>query len=567
VPGGGASAGGGSMGGKKAGQDDKDKIWPFVFENAKEEYLANLIRRRPEARIAPPKTSSYVLSTQPEPGQARRLIGETDRQEAFALVQGLVTDTDSHVRDAAVLALGKSGFKEALPLIQKIAESDPDFAVREDALLALGLSGQADVAFTPLLKALTSPATDRREKRAAFAALGLGLLGQAEGAVAPLRKLYQASAGRAGAENEAACAAVALGMLGDAEALQIFDAALRFRGTPDEVKCYTLHALGRFGQNPDEKIRKKAFAIIKGAMGAKAEIRASAILALGSFNDLDAITLLVKDGLSKADPYGKNFAANSLGRIAGRLGPTSREYPLIAKKLSEVAENDKKDKWLFQAGTLALAGMACGEHEKTLGEFAADLKKLDPHVSSVVILSMGLLGSDSPGTEKMLQGIFESRASGTNVQAYAGLAMAMMDSPTAAADLSRTLTADSRPPADVARSAALAVGLVGGAKEAQMLVDVLTGKVASQAADSARFFLKGAAVQGLGLIGDADSIKALKPVLESKSWEERAFAAAALGYMMEPKLEYRVAPRLSDIFRHHNYHVSLPVVKTVQGNL
>jgi hypothetical protein len=48
---------------------------------------------------------------------------------------------------------------------------------------------------------------------------------------------------------------------------------------------------------------------------------------------------------------------------------------------------------------------------------------------------------------------------------------------------------------------------------------------------------------------------------------ERAFATAALGYMMEPKAEHRISPRISGIFRHHNYHVPTGVVKTVQSIL
>ncbi|NUN51548.1 MAG: HEAT repeat domain-containing protein, partial [Planctomycetaceae bacterium] len=564
---GGGGGGAGVGKGKGAAQDDKDKIWPFYYEGNKEEYIATVIARRPLARISPPKTSTYVLSTQPEPAGGRRLIGETDRQEAMALVVGRLSDGDSHVRDAAVLALGKSGFKEALSHIQKIADSDPDYAVREDALLAMGLSGQTGAAQPYLLKALTTPSTDRREKRAAYAALGLGLLGTPENAVEPLRKLYQAAAGRTGMEDEAACAAVALGMLGDAGALPMFEKVVASRAVGDGVKCFTLHALGRYGQHPDEKVRKAALKAVLGGLEGKIEARQSALLALGSFNDPTAIQALVKEGLGKADPYSKNYAAHALGRIAARVGPTSREYAQIAKELCKVAETDKKDKWLFQAGTLALATMSYSDQEKQLMEFVGDLKKLDGHVASAVVLSLGLLGTDSPESAKHLSEIFGSRSSGSNIQAYAGLALAMTGSPGAVKGLSETLTGDSRPHADVARTTALAIGLVGGAEEAKVLVDVLAGKAAVQQADSARFFLKGAAVQGIGLIGDAESVKLLKPVLESKSWEERAFATAALGYLMEPKAEYRVAPRLSDIFRHHNYHVALPVVKAVQSAL
>src|SRR5688572_5008221 len=100
-PGGSSSGGGGdAKTGKGKAQEDKDRIWPFYVESQKEEYIAALIARRATPRISNPKTSTFALSPQPEPGRERRLVLETDRQEARDLVLGLLKDKDSHVRDA-----------------------------------------------------------------------------------------------------------------------------------------------------------------------------------------------------------------------------------------------------------------------------------------------------------------------------------------------------------------------------------------------------------------------------------------------------------------------------------
>ncbi len=572
APSGSPSTGGATAtGGKKASQDDKDKIWPFYFEGAKEEYLLSVLARRPEARISPPRTSTFGLSSQPEPGRERRMIGDTDRQEAQALVMGLLRDSDSHVRDAAVLALGKSGSKEAIPYLQKSAEGDSDAAVREDALLALGLSGRAGAALPVLLKALGSNASDNRERRVAYAALGLGLLGKAEGAVEPLRKVYAAAAARSNMPDEAVCAGVALGMLGDAEAIPLFEKVLASRGAPEVVKSFALHALGKYGAHADEKVRKAALNAVLRALGeGKDAVRESAFLALGSFDDPAVIPLLVKEGFGKADNYARNFAAHSLGRIAGRAGPNSREYALIAKSLGDVSENQNKDRWLFQAGTVALASMGCSGHEKVLAEHMAEFKGLNDHSKSAVVLALGMLGTDSPAVAKQLDAAYWSRGSSPSVQAYAGLAMAMAGTPEALKDLTKVLTDDAKPNNQVARSSALALGLVGGTEEAKVLVAILSGQKANLQTDASRFFLKGAAVQGLGLIGDAESVKLLKPLLAAGGqgeWETRAFAAAALGYLMEPEARNRVSPRISEIFRHHNYHLATGVVKQVQSTL
>jgi HEAT repeat protein len=493
---------------------------------------------------------------------------DTDRQEARDLVLGMLKDKDSRVRDAAVLALGKSGYKDAIPLIQNAAESDSDPAVREDALLALGLSGQKDAALPALLKALNSAGADRRSQRAAFAALGLGLLGEPQGAVEPLRKLYQTAIGRADQADEAACAAVALGMLGDAGSLETFAKVLPARAVSEHVKCYTLHAIGKFGSHPDEKVRAEALKLLLvGLAQKKKEIKQSAILALGSFGETRAIQALVKDGLGDSDNYCKNYAAHSLGRIAGRLGPASQEYRLVARELAKVTENENQDKWLFQAGNVALSSMAYADQEKALLERFEDLGKMNLHSASAVVVSLGMLGSESPAVAKQLQTAFDSRSMPTNIQAYAGLALAMSRAPGAADNLGKLLKGDSRPHADIARTAALALGLVGGAKDADILIECIRGSAGGQTADSAKFFLMGASVQGLGLIADGDTVKKLKPLLSATDWQQRAFAVAALGYVLEEKHEHRVSPRISGIFRHHNYHVTLPVVKAVQSSL
>jgi HEAT repeat protein len=564
-PSGGSSGGAAGKGGKSAGQDDKDKIWPFYVESTKEEYIATLLSRRPDMRLSPAKTSTGMLSTLPDGGREKRAIGETDRQEARDLVLGRLQDPDSHVRDAAVLALGKSGYKDAIPHIQKTADSDVDPAVREDALLALGLSGQTDAAMPYLLKALNSPGTDKREHRAAYAALGLGLLGNREGAAESLRKLYQTAVSRQDMTDEAVCAATALGMLGDPSALPMFEKALASRAVPDAIRCFTLHAVGKFGTHADEKVRRTALnVLITGLQQKKDTVRQAALLGFGSFNEAVAIsTLLGKDGIGDPDTYAKIYSAHSLGRIAGRMGPASKEYQRIAKELAEVSENQNKDRWLFQAGNIALSSMAYAGQEKRLLDQLGE-KSLNMHSASAVALSLGLLGSESPAVVDRLKGLFEGR---TPERAYAGLALAMTGNPKATASISKMFADESRPNADLARSAALAIGLVGGTKECDLLVDILKGSVGGQSADSAKFFLKGSAVQALGLIGDGDTVKKLKPLLESKDWDQRAFATAALGYVLEPAAENRVSPRISSIFRHHNYRLSVPVVKAVQSTL
>ena len=321
------------------------------------------------------------------------------------------------------------------------------------------------------------------------------------------------------------------------------------RAVSEHVKCYTLHADGKFGSHPDEKVRAEALKLLLLGLGQKKkEIKQSAILALGFFNETRAIQALVKDGLGDSDNYCKNYAAHSLGRIAGRFGPSSQEYRLVAKELAKVAENENQDKWLFQAGNVALSSMAYADQEKALLERCEDLGKMNLHSASAIVVSLGMLGSESPAVAKQLQTAFDGRSMPTNVQAYAGLALAMSRAPGAAENLGKLLKGDNRPHADIARTAALALGLFGGGKDADLLIDCIKGSAGGQTADSAKFFLMGASVQGLGLIADGDTVKKLKPLLGATEWQQRAFAVAALGYILEEKHENRISPRISGIF-------------------
>ena len=527
-----------------------------------------MLSRRPDSRISPPRSSTHLLSSQPVSSRDRTPVGETERLIARDLVMGRLKDAQAQVRDAAILALGKSGYKEAVPFLAEAASNDVDPQVREDALLALGLSGQRDAALPVLLKALDTPSTDKRERRAAFAALGLGLLGDRENAAPRLRDLYKRAAAAPNMADEAACTAVALGMLGDAEAIAIFEKFLASSATPESVKVYTLHALGKYG-TADEKVARQAQTLVTHALkDRKQTVKRAAVLALGSFSE--SYGALIAEGLDDSDPYTKGFAAASLGRIAARMDPSSREYKVIAAELAKSAEGEKKDRWLSQASNIALAGMAYGDHEKFLMDAIKEgLTKINPHNASSVVLSLGLLGTDSPAARKALEDALRSRGSGTSVQAYSGLALAMAGAPKATEELRGVLTSTvDRPPADVARSLALGLGLVGGKQDVDLLIGVLKGERFESFSYTARHFIRGTSVIAIGLIADAETVKKVQPLLTSpREWEQRAFATAVLGYLLEPSEERRVSPRIGEIFRHHNYTQALPVVQAVQSIL
>ena len=153
------------------------------------------------------------------------------------------------------------------------------------------------------------------------------------------------------------------------------------------------------------------------------------------------------------------------------------------------------------------------------------------------------------------------------MRAYAGLALALSGAPGASSALARGLSSDAKSPAEVSRAAALGLGLAGGEGAQGILVGILEGAGGDEVAQGDGYWVLGAAVQGLGLLGDASLVERLGPLTADASWARRAFAVAALGYLVERVPARRVAPRLSEVFRHSDHRLSLSVVRAVQGAL
>ncbi len=143
--------------------------WPFYYEHHKELILADRITAR---RLAARGESGV-----PSP----ELV-----DKVFAVLEAALKHPASEVRDAAILALGKTGREAAVPILAKcLTDEDPE--LREDALLALGFGddhrnqwdllqivigkkNQAELrGYTALALALMDGRTSLRKMRLAFA--------------------------------------------------------------------------------------------------------------------------------------------------------------------------------------------------------------------------------------------------------------------------------------------------------------------------------------------------------------------------------------------------------------
>lgn len=169
------SLGGGKTpgGGGKVATEDVLAYWSFWFEHNKEWLLGELLRARAEeARIPERSSVNYFTIGSGATRQRVPITEEMKLRKIYPLLVESLASPQSWTRDAAVIALGKSGIPEAVPHLVERVRSDPDPEVRQDALLALGLSRQ-NTALACLMQTLQG--RDKNQK--AFAALGLGLLG------------------------------------------------------------------------------------------------------------------------------------------------------------------------------------------------------------------------------------------------------------------------------------------------------------------------------------------------------------------------------------------------------
>ena len=516
----GIGAGGATGGGKKGSgwESAVDWEWWWNFNGARYLNLKSVLRGADSESAA----VGEIRGDNTDANAESKRVADKLATEIIPHLRDALDDGSPAVRAEAVLALGKCGKSFVAADILKLL-SDDDMNVRENACLALGVLGdKASVA--ALVDVVTNNASGKKLvgrdsdvglTARVYAAMSIGLIGSRVGldgtnGEACLAALLETKS----ASNDMPIAAVtALGISKSLGAMPAIMNLVKNAEADDYVRAYAVTALGKMGE-------RSAYPVVINALKDKnAHVRRSAAIALGQIGTsadapvVDALIKSVKNGVDQAE---KNFATMSLGRIGGATVRTFLK--------DVVATGTAHDKTF---GSLAL-GLTCRDMKDQETEAIGALihKQFQENktcrMRGAFAIALGLMGYEAANKE--IIEVVNSNAH-AHLRGECAQALGLMRCREAIPSL-RSLIKDCNDTA-VRTSGAIALGLIGDQEAIKVLDELMkdsTGNVT----------VSGAALRGLGLIGNGSVVSGLGAVLNNKDERQtavRAYAAAALGLL------------------------------------
>ena len=319
---------------------------PAVRDEAIEAAMALLDPRHPDGRAVEPLAAA-LRDGRPSAAQRARLttlLGRTGAARAAPLLVDLSRTRDTHLRVAALDALGTigpaGGADADEALLDGLAAADPE--VRLHAAVALGESGGGRARDVLLARLESGTEVDRP---AVLTALG-GLLARSPTDLA-IAQIETALALSAGAERDALLDA--LGRAPSAAGVRALGAAAK-RAEPDDRR----EVASLLAAHPGDPT---ALALARGLVGDRdPSVGAQAAWTLGTLGDAsDGKTLAAL--AESSDQAAASNAAAALGRIAARL----RAPQLAARLLCPLAVEPRSPARANALAGLALAGARCGD--------------------------------------------------------------------------------------------------------------------------------------------------------------------------------------------------------------
>jgi HEAT repeat protein len=446
---------------------------------------------------------------------------DATRAELTRLFLEVLEQEDAGLREAAVLSLGRTGGKLAIPHLADVYESDPDLFVRTQAVVALGILEEP--AAIPVLKAIFEDGSESLEIRG-FAAVAAGFSGGVQAraffdqwlaedsfeSLDPM--LAQAVAFGAGLTRDVALAPRIHALLKPSRPDDEATVAYLVSGLGDLGDAKSLDMLHEFLDHGSALVRRSA-AIGLGAAGSSVDGRA-----------LDRLMHAVDED---ADYMVRNFGYLALGRIGGEQ---AEDFLLNALEQTTRAQLP-----FVALGT----GMSCGpDHGKRLMQRFRELNDIGGR--AVLALSVGLSGY-ADAKEEMRDMLKEEKS--PLYLGYYALALGFLKD-RKATDLILEIYGKENN-VELLRFLAMALALIGEPADLSKLHDFLEPSVP----DRRRL----ATVYNLGRIGDRSALKLLKKIVEDRNENTliRRYAVLGLGHLGDE----RPYPTLSRITHDHNYTI------------
>lgn len=532
---------GGATGRRKKANTDANLTWAAWWFFNDDRYL-NLKNRIRAEQNATDNADLFVGDSGVD--AVTRIPAKQIRAKVNPALQFALKDPYYDTRAAAVIALGKTGFRENdLPFIESVLD-DKDKRVRESACLAMGILGNRSA--VPTLLDVMENATSARRKLGrgtkdvltrtrAFAAISIGLIGardvnldQAE--VVP--RLMGMLEEKATHRDLHVAPIVALGLMRAHEAVPALLGYLDEKSNGNVARSHCAIALGKIG---DPAAIPQLLLALRDKHSVVAQSAAIALGRLAQSDDVKVVNALQKKSHA-GDAALKNFSLMALGEIGG---DANRSY--LLRTLEKAANANAK----------TFAAIALGVH---LHDHAGD----PHHVEVARIVHRKFKKAKSPierGAYAVALGLMRHTDAADDIHAvlrssedprvreHLCVALGLLDH-TAAIKTVREVV-EERGDIDLRRSAAIALGLLGD-REA---MDVLRREMEASAKSLA---VLGAVTQGLGFIGDVTAVPTLNGMVKDRKNSPdivRAFSAVALGLLGDKD----PVPFLSRLSAGNNY--------------
>jgi HEAT repeat protein len=426
---------------------------------------------------------------------AARVLGQTAREDAAALLVDLLDDAEPKVRAQGAQALGDLGSSRGLTALLRHLD-DPDVGVRADVVNALGRLGD-----TRAVERLLSTMGDADHVVRGRAMSALGMLGDR-------RAFEQLLAHSMDLDGDNAWqAAYALGQLGDGRAVEPL--LSRLEDESDDVRWWVADALGELGD-------RRAFEALSTRLDdASPRVRTQVVGALGRLDETRALAPITS-ALADADPNVREQVVDVLGDFGD-----NRALETLTKALGDPSAGIRSR----AAGALGRLADARG-----LDHLLAALHDTDAGVRSSAAKGLGGLGE-----ERALEPLLEALRDGyPDVRSNAAEALRELVDTQAVGALVTTLV---DPVPRVREQVIDALSEI----EDRRCVPALRRRLADT--DSS---VRGSAAGALGQLGDLRSLGVIAGRLDAADSTERTWAAYALGQLGDSRAVPWLVARLDD---------------------
>jgi HEAT repeat protein len=589
----GTPSGGTRTGGKTSKKGPSYESWLFWWNYNKDE-IVNIKARLRKGRAASTGGPGMLFgNTGRNEGQIQNLTAKAIEEQVVPLLQKYARDSKVNfdIQSAALISLSKIGRKEEIPFLMDVVRNAGTEkyhkVVEESAALALGIMQERSPEVRKFLGEVALDGAAKTRTRC-FAMFALGLLGDAEGAYGKnaetLEVLKTLVASKESSKDIPNSALVAIGLLGDRTAipdlvLWLNEEKAGSQPLNDISLSYAAAALGKIGQpgisGPESR---EVIDALSNQLNKKLRMtRYSTVIALGQIAPqgdekiqkecVNILSEIVKsDGKGGNDGQAVNFAAISLGRIAG-VKPAEDGTGGCPVEIREKAidtlnksfESRNTTTVSFSALALALAAMDLEQVDKAaiqekisrlLAKGEGDFER-----RGALVISLGLLKTRS--AVPMLVELLKPGEGDSKLRGAAAVALGLIGEQSAQ-DLVREVLLEKKE-RDLRVDAAVAAGLLQDGKAVDTLVDILKDPKSSQ-------FILGSVAMALGQIGDQRAVPTMKAILEDTKSEyqdlTRALAAVALGQMGD-KDDVPVMARISRDVNYRAYYDAIGELLTI----